>query len=352
MKDETVKLTQMVQLHGCSCKLRERELDKLLETAGIKFLKRDNILIGPGDDAGAIKIRADLAYVTHLDFFTPIIDDPYLYGKIAACNSASDVFVKGAVDDIGVLVIMGGPSEVSIEVLQRTLEGVRDFCKEVNAEILGGHTIVNPWPILGASVTATMHPKMIIRNSNAKPGDILILTKPLGTQPAMGAVRALEQMKDAVTSVISEKQVTDLRDFATKVMTTPNNYAGEAMLEVSVNASTDITGFGLMGQAAIMAKRSGVDIEIRILPVMEGTHKLSLLFGYGLDRGESAETSGGALISVPEKRKDRLISALEKRKVPAYEIGVVNKGTGHAVLAKEKKIIEITSGAFIYRQTS
>ncbi|WP_414641338.1 selenide, water dikinase SelD [Candidatus Hecatella orcuttiae] len=331
----------MAELHGCNCKLGERDLKSLLEASGMFVPESGSLLLGPGDDAGSIRVRGDLAYVTHLDFFTPIVDDPYLYGKIAACNAASDVYVKGAVQNVGLLVIMGFPLEVSRETMQKALGGIRDFCSETGAQILGGHTIINPWPLLGAAVTATASPSQIIRNSTAKPGDLLFLTKPLGTQPAMGAVRSLAQMKEEITSVLSEDEVLAVGDFAAELMSTPNKGAAEAMLEVGVNAATDITGFGLLGQAKTMAKRSGVDILISRIPVIKGTLELSRLFGYGLEKGEAAETSGGVLVSVSRSRRELFVRSLEKRGIPAYQVGVVEEGKGTAAVEKDIELIEV-----------
>jgi selenide,water dikinase len=323
--------------------VRERELERLLEGAGIMVPKMGKVLLGLGDDAGAVRIQKDLAYVTHTDFFTPIIDDPYLYGKIAVCNAASDVFAKGAVENIGILVIMGFPLKVPIETMQQVIRGIQDFCSEVNAAILGGHTITNPWPIVGAAVTASAHPDRLVGNSTAKPSDRLVLTKPLGTQPSMGALRVPEEMRNELTKLLPNEKIEGAISLAVESMTTPNKNAAEAMLEVEVDAATDITGFGILGHSGIMAKRSHVDIEIHTLPVINGTLALSKLFGYGLEEGTSAETSGGLLMSVPKGKLDNLRSALERRKVPAYEVGIAKKGVGEARLVKGAKVFEVSS---------
>jgi selenide,water dikinase len=148
-------------------------------------------------------------------------------------------------------------------------------------------------------------------------------------------------MRDEVVAVMPEKEVLAVGDYATRLMATPNKKAAEAMLEVGVNASTDITGFGLLGQARTMAKRSQLDIEIHTLPVIRGTLKLASLFGYGLREGKSAETSGGFLISVPENRRDWLVSALKRRGTNAYEVGVVKEGEGQAIVRDDVKVLEV-----------
>jgi selenide,water dikinase len=301
-----------------------------------------DVLLGVWDDAGAIKISGDIAYVTHLDFFTPIVDDPYSYGRIATCNATSDIFAKGAVDRIGILVIMGLPLKMPLDTSRLILKGIHDFCKEVGASILGGHTIVNPWPIVGASVTATISPAKLISNSNAQPGDSLILTKPLGIQPAMAALRIPKRMRSLIQEV-SEDVVLKAASLAEQSMMMPNKAAAECIVDTGVNAATDVTGFGLIGHAGIMARRSSVDIEIHTLPVFEGAMQISKALGFGLDEGRSAETSGGLLISLPRDRTTRLVDALARKGVSAHIVGEVKRGEGKALLRKDPRIVEIGS---------
>lgn len=299
------------------------------------------VLTGVYDDAGIIKISENIAVVQHLDFFTPIIDDPYIQGKIAACNSASDVFSKGATDIIGMLVILGCPLNTPENILKEMMRGFYDFCYSIKAPIVGGHTIINPWPIMGGTATAIIEPSKIVYNSGAKPGDILILSKPLGTQPAMGILRAPPKDQKAILKDISSSIISEAIDKAIEVMITPNKEAAEAMVKVGVNAATDITGFGILGHSEIMAKRSYVDIEIHSMSIIRGTIQLSKIFGYGLESGVSAETSGGLLISVDKEKADILLSELEKMKFHAFEVGTVKKGLGNASLSKNLKIIEV-----------
>jgi len=327
-----LRLTKLTQLHGCSCKLRQKDLWELL--SGIEC-SGSNILFGIGDDAGAIKVQKGVAYVTHLDFFTPILDDPFTYGKIAACNAASDVFAKGAIENLGILTIMGFPAHFPLKIIRKILRGVCDFCKDVGAVVLGGHTIVNPWPIVGAAVTATAAPERLIRNSTACQGDVLVLTKPLGVQPVMAALRTPRRYLVKTISYEKLKKVTDL---AVKSMLMPNLKAAECLLEVAVHAATDVTGFGILGQARTMAKSSNVNIEIHTLPVFEGALELSNLLGYGLADGRSAETSGGLLISVSSQQQTNLLESLRRKHVPAYVVGEVKRGNGKAYLRKNPEI--------------
>jgi selenide,water dikinase len=313
-------------------------LPPLEQTSG----RNPDLLLGVWDDAGAIRISGDSAYVTHLDFFTPIVDDPESYGKIAACNASSDVFAKGALNRIGVLVIMGLPPKVPLEIARAILKGIVDFCEAVDASVLGGHTIVNPWPIVGASVTATASPARLISNSNAQPGDSLILTKPLGVQPVMAALRVPRKMKTLIQEV-SEDTVLKAASLAERFMAVPNKGAAECMMDAEVNAATDVTGFGLIGHAGIMARRSSVDIEVHTLPVFEGALQISKALGFGLEQGESAETSGGLLISIPRNRASELAESLARRGIPAYIVGEVKRGKGKAYVRRNPRIVEVNS---------
>ncbi|HEY4675165.1 MAG TPA: selenide, water dikinase SelD [Candidatus Bathyarchaeia archaeon] len=335
------KLTQKVALHGCSCKLPRRELYELLQATGLNKVTDERVLTGVGDDAGVVKVSRNMAVVQHLDFFTPLIDDPYIQGQIAACNSASDVFSKGATDVIGVLAIIGSPVDMPDHVLKKMVKGFHDHCSTIKAPIVGGHTLLCPWPIIGGSVVAVTRISNIVYNSGAKPGDTLFLTKPLGTQPAMGILRVPLEDQEATTKGIPHSIISAAIDKAIEIMTTPNKDAAEAMLEVGVNAATDVTGFGFLGQSEIMAKRSCVDIVLHTMPVIRGTIELSNALGYGLEEGVSAETSGGLLISVRREKADLLVSSLERRKIPVCEVGLVKKGTGNAHLLKKPKIIEV-----------
>jgi selenide,water dikinase len=333
-------LTQMVNLCGCSCKLPEIELESLLCSAGISIPAN---ILGPGDDAAVIKINDNVALVLTVDFFTPIVDNPYTQGKIAACNCTNDIFAMGITNVTGVLAILGIPRQLNMEASRDMLRGFQDFCYDINTTIVGGHTIVNPWPIIGGSVTAVADPKEIIYNSGARPGDTLILTKPLGIQPAMAAARISDEFKEILDSTVSPDIVADSVSLAVEIMTTSNLKAAEAVKEIGVNALTDVTGFGLYGHARNIAEKSHVTIDINTIPVIRGTTQLSNLFGYGLEIGKSPETAGGLLISVSSDKKDDLIQALSQRNVPSYEIGTVRKDVGYKIAIKDPEIIEISS---------
>nr|pir selenium donor protein - Methanococcus jannaschii [Methanocaldococcus jannaschii] len=305
-----------------------------------------NILVGLGDDASIIK-RNGLVIAKTVDVFTPIVDDPYIQGKIAACNSTSDIYAMGLLDIVGVLAIVGIPEKLPIHVVREMLKGFQDFCRENKTTIVGGHTILNPWPLIGGAVTGVGREEEVLTKAGVKVGDVLILTKPLGTQTAMALSRIPEEFKDLIS--ITEEERDYIINKAIEIMTTSNRYALKALRKAEervgdkiANALTDITGFGILGHSNEMAKNSNVLIEINLLPCIKRTPELSRLFGHALLDGYGAETAGGLLISAKEEYKDNLIDELEKAKCYAFEVGrVVKKGEGKAVLSKDVKVIEI-----------
>lgn len=318
-------LTDRVELHGCSCKVGQSELDEILADAGLAADQPD-FLFGVGEDAAARQLREDLALVQTVDFFTPIVDDPYDFGRVAACNAASDAFASGAVDDVSCLVVMALPRDLTDSAAD-LLAGIVDALDTMDGAVAGGHTTLNPWPIAGGAVTATAHPDDLLTTRTAQPGDRLYLTKPLGTQPAMGALRVKGGEFGATVRETASQPVDDIADDALAWMTTPNRAAAAAARE-HASAATDVTGFGLAGQSRVLAENAGVGVELTHLPVIDGTPALSELFGYGLARGESAETSGGLLLSVPADGADSLEIALADACVFSREVGRVTDGSG------------------------
>lgn len=325
-EDEDVpRLTEYAELHGCSCKVGQSEIEELLAAAGADQ-PTEALLFGVGEDAAARRLREDLALVQTVDFFTPVVDDPYDFGRIAACNAASDAFATGATENLSCLVVLGIPRGTT-DVAASILAGMDDMLDAVDGTVAGGHTVLNPWPLAGGAVTATADPDELLTMDGATPGDRLFLTKPLGTQPAMGALRVKDgEFADTVASV-TDRSIEEIGEEAIDWMTTPNDAAARIAREYASGA-TDVTGFGLVGQARTLADRAGVGVDITRLPVIEGTPALSELFGYGLELGESAETSGGLLLSVPESRAKPLADALSAGGVFRSEVGRVTAGEG------------------------
>ena len=301
----------------------------------------DRVVSSIGDDAAITRISSKLVALTTADFFTPIIDDPYIQGQIAACNATNDIYAKGALDIISVLVLMGVPENMPSDVQTLMLKGFIDFCKSVRAPVVGGQTIICPWPILGGAVTALAAPDKIIPISDARPGDRLVLTKPLGIQPIMELLRLPETGQDKMAEQIPTEEISKSVDYAVRLMTTTNRTATEAMLQISVDAATDVTGYGIAGHAANMAEQSNVSIDIHTLPVIKWAPRISEALKIPLLEGEGVETAGGLLISVGPEKVGALQEALSKKGCAGYEIGTVSEGPGRALVRKDPKIIEV-----------
>ena len=308
-----------------------------------------NLLVGTEllDDAGVYRIDAETALVQTVDFFPPLIDDPYQFGRIAAANSLSDIYAMGG-RAVTALNIVGFPDEeLPIEVLSEILRGGAERVAAAGAVIVGGHSVRDAEIKYGLAVTGLIHPDHITTNAAAKPGDVLVLTKPIGSGILTSAAKA---------DKIPEAELAEAID----VMTDLNAGACAAMLEVGVHAVTDITGFGLVGHANEMAEASGVTIEIDAakVPLLKRTlefagqgiitraHKATIehvgarlnveiddqtLVGVLCD----AQTSGGLLISVAADRADRLIEVLKKRNTRAADvIGQVLQKSDYSVVLR------------------
>jgi len=309
-----------------------------------------NLLVGinTADDAGVYRLTDEIALIQTVDFFTPIVDDPYTYGQIAAANSLSDVYAMGGKPLTALNIVGFHQKYFSNDVLVQILRGGADKAAEANTVIAGGHTIMDEELKYGLSVTGVIHPDKIVTNAGARPGDRLVLTKPLGTGIVSTALKAGQKLGEL------EKQVN-------LVMTTLNKIPSEVMQEVGVNACTDITGFGLLGHAYEMAaaSRVGLDIHAAAVPffpetialisqgfVPGGTHNNryylegKVALSDSLDWEHStilfdAQTSGGLLIAVPEAKIDRLIGKLRQR-------GVATCAVIGEVVAEHPGIIVVT----------
>ena len=282
------------------------------------------------DDAAVYRLSDDLALVMTVDVFTPIVDDPYQYGVISAANALSDIYAMGA-RPLLALNIVGFPREkLPLEVLGAILQGGAAKAEEAGVLIIGGHSIDDPEPKYGLAVTGTIHPKKIITNAGGRSGDVLVLTKPLG----IGVI---------TTGIKQGKTSEAAAETAIRVMSILNRGASEAMVEVGVDACTDITGYGLLGHLHEMAKASGVSARVSAsrIPMLPEAHSLArqgaiaggparnfefledkVSYDEAIDEETrlllaDAQTSGGLLIAVPRDRLEALDAALARRSVPA-----------------------------------
>lgn len=298
----------------------------------------DRLLVGSAtaDDAGVFKLDDEKALVQTTDFFTPIVDDPLLYGKIAAANSLSDVYAMGG-RPLTALAVAGMPDEeVDNETIRQIFRGGAEMCVDAECSLVGGHTIKNPEPIYGLAVTGIVHPERYLANAHAKPGEVLVLTKPLGSGIVSTAI------KRGICS-------NSLATLASTLMATLNKPGATIAERGLVRCCTDITGFGLAGHLIELCDGSNVSAEIdaSALPQMSeevmqhieagcvpgGTRKNLAHVMPNLDIADNvseaqqllfadAQTSGGLLLSVPEENLNAVMEALEETHAPcAVEIG-------------------------------
>jgi selenide,water dikinase len=279
-----------------------------------------------------------LALVQTVDFFTPIVDDPYDWGRIAAANAFSDVYAMGGRPVTALNLVAWPVNELPLDMLVSVLEGGATMAREAGVAVVGGHSIHDPEPKYGMAITGLVDPSRIVRNSTMRPGDLLFLTKPLGLGIITTAIKTDRATPEQVTVAI-------------QTMIMLNAAASEAMLEARASACTDVTGFGLLGHLAIAAAASGVSAEIDagavpFLPgtmelaeagvVPSGTHSNHAFVSANVDWGSlpkaeqlmlsDAQTSGGLLIAAPAARAGQLRDRLASHHVDAAEIGRTDAG--------------------------
>lgn len=303
----------------------------------LPILKHPDLLVGRGtaDDAAVFRISVDIALIQTVDFFTPILDDPYLFGQVAAANSLSDVYAMGG-RPITALNIFGFPkNKLNVGMAAEILRGGQEKVIEAGATLVGGHTIDDSEPKYGLSVTGLIHPDRVLTNAAASPGDWLILTKQLGTGVIFDA-----RMNDEISESEIRPAVESMRQL--------NKTASEMMVEYGAHACTDITGFGLLGHGWEMASGSGVGVRFRAsdIPYLDLAFKLSeKRQGGGAQRNRAQfepfvqieksvpeslrrllfdpQTSGGLLIAVLPEPGKALLSNLKKKGLSAALVGEV-----------------------------
>jgi len=300
------------------------------------------------EDAGVYKLSDDLAIIQTVDFFTPIVDDPYMFGQIAAANALSDVYAMGGKPLTAMNIVCFPIKTMDISILRKILKGGLDKMKEAGVTLVGGHSVEDSELKYGLSVTGTIHPSKVLTNVGAKVGDRLILTKPLGTGIINTAIKGGMAKEDSIEMV-------------TRHMASLNKTASEIMQEVEVNACTDVTGFGLLGHAFEMIQGTGKGMIIHIsnIPVLPeavnfakmgmvpgGTYRNkefrinqvdidSALSPYLIDILFDPQTSGGLLIAVPGKKAQKMVKRLREEGIEdAAIIGEVMEDSEERILVR------------------
>jgi selenium donor protein len=325
-EDGEVRLTRFTRGLGCACKLRPQDLEQVLQVLPVP--DDPAVLVGTAtaDDAAVYKLNDDLAVVQTVDFFTPVVDDPYDFGAISAANSLSDLYAMGAEPKFALSIVGFPPQRLPLSVLQRILEGARDVAQEAGISIIGGHSVEDSEPKFGLAVTGIAHPSRILTNCDAQPGDALVLTKPIGTGIIATAIKRGLAEPDVARGALEN-------------MRTLNRVAARAMAGLEIHACTDVTGFGLLGHLREMAVGSGLDVSLDFnsVPILAGARELAtaeVVPGGTLDNlkhispdvdwsGDrshidkillaDAQTSGGLLIALASDGARALLKALRDR---------------------------------------
>ncbi len=337
---ELLRLTGFARCAGCAAKLGLGDLSEALR--GVPHQRDPRLLVGREtfDDAGVFVLGPDLALVQTVDFFAPIVDDPYLFGQIAAANALSDVYAMGG-EPLTALNVVGFPSgKLPLDVLGRILQGGQDKVHEAGALVVGGHTIIDEELKFGVAVTGRVHPDRLLTNAAAKPGDRLVLTKPVGT----GLLATAEKQGELGTAEAEALH---------RSMQTLNAEASRAAVALDVRCATDVTGFAVLGHASHIARASGVTlvIEADAVPTLPGaveawergmrTGGAERNLAFLADKVEwratsearraillDPQTSGGLLVCVPADRCAAYLS-----RVPgAAEIGQVRPAGAHPLV--------------------
>ena len=328
--NEPIRLTRWARAAGCAGKLGPADLSGVLRT--LPTMEHPDLLVGTAtsDDAGVFRLTPELALVQTVDFFAPIVDDPFTFGQIAAANALSDVYAMGGEPCTALNVAAFPQRDLPMEIFGEILRGGIEKAREAGVVVVGGHTLVDEEIKFGMAVTGTIHPDRIWRNVGARPGDVLLLTKPLGTAVITTAAKRGDDVSDALAAAI-------------RSMTTLNAGAARALRDFDVHACTDVTGFGLLGHGYEMAHGSGVRLAIdaAALPLLPrardlaatGTStggcrrnrdwladKVSIAPEVSPELAELAfdpQTSGGLLVAVAQRDADRALDALRAAKTPA-----------------------------------
>lgn len=339
MAEQSVKLTKLASCGGCGAKVGAGVLAQLLE--GLRVHRDPNLLVGfdKSDDASVYKVSDDLALVQTVDFFPPMVDDPFLFGQIAATNALSDVYAMGGEPKLA-LNLLCVPEDMPKDAVHQLLRGGYDKAYEAGAIITGGHSILDKEPKYGLAVTGFVHPDRVLTNSGARPGDVLLLTKPLGIGVLTTAAKADMASPEGLA-------------LAYRLMTTLNKSARDAMVRYRVHACTDVTGFGLLGHTYEMAQGSDVEITLNvdaidlipealelarmgILPA--GMYRNRKFAQPGVDPGNTElakqdllydpQTAGGLLMAVAPEDAPALLEALKATVPSAQRIGTVARYEG------------------------
>lgn len=314
----------------------------------------DRPKMGIGMDASVTPLpdQPGLSLVQTTDFFYPLVDDPYLQGRIACANVLSDLYAMGVVSCHNMLMLLAVSREFTDQerdvVIPLMMKGFQDTAREAGCLVTGGQTVLNPWCTVGGVASTVCPPTSIIMPEGARPGQVLVLTKPLGTQVAVNAHQWINipDRWEKVKDVTSEEEVKAAYHAASLSMARLNRVGAQLMHKYGATAATDVTGFGLLGHAQnlVSNQKEAVDFEVDTLPILKNMTKISQAVGniFQLLQGYSAETSGGLLLTIDRERAVEFCSELEAAEgCPAWIVGTVTLGERRARIRDPPTILEV-----------
>ncbi|TNN45575.1 Selenide, water dikinase 1 [Liparis tanakae] len=365
--EKNFRLTRFAELKGTGCKVPQDVLQKLLEALQENHYQEDEQFLGAvmprlgiGMDTCVIPLRhGGLSLVQTTDYIYPIVDDPYMMGRIACANVLSDLYAMGVTECDNMLMLLGVSNKMSEKerdkVMPLVIQGFKDASEEAGTSVTGGQTVLNPWVVMGGVATTVCQPNEFIMPDNAVPGDVLVLTKPLGTQVAVAVHQWLDipEKWNKIKLVVTQEDVELAYHEAMMNMARLNRTAAGLMHTFNAHAATDITGFGILGHAQTLARqqRSEVSFVIHNLPVLAKMAAVSKACGnmFGLMHGTCPETSGGLLICLPREQAARFCAEIKSPKYgeghQAWIIGIVEKGNRTARIIDKPRIIEVAPQA-------
>lgn len=299
----------------------------------------------------------DISLVQTTDFFYPLVEDPYMQGKIACANVLSDLYATGVSDCENMLMLLGVSQRLTRQqrdvITPMVIQGFSDLCEEAGSSCNGGQTVINPWFIIGGVATAVCHQSDYVNPNQAVAGDVLVLTKPLGTQIAVNAHQWLDDPKwwEKIEDVVTRDQVVEAYEAAMYSMARLNRTGAKLMLKYGAHGATDVTGFGILGHTSNLAaiQKEAVSFRIHSLPIFDHMDRVaSTIAGKGLDfklrEGFSAETSGGLLVCLPQSAAVQFCKEIEEiDEVPAWIVGDVVEGDRTAVLNPDLKVVDVAN---------
>ena len=325
-------LLNYAKLRGWCSKVRQEKLNEYLKDIGDGSIGKET------PDCAVFKVvdcKEDFRQISSCDFFYPLIEDPYMQGKIAVANVLSDIYAMGVTHIDNVLMILGISSlmtenEKSV-ITKQMIKGFNDAVIEAGTKVTGGQSVINQWPMIGGTAISTIKNEKIVYPNNIRKGDLLVITKPLGTQVAVNSVEWLQKNPEMLEKLkkigIGKIEIEDMYSIAVESMSRLNKKAGELMLKYHAHGATDITGFGLLGHSKnlVEAQKTKLQFRFKSLPIIRNCDKVNKeVYDFELYEGKSSETSGGLLVALEKSNAYEYVKEMFDSGEDAWIVGYVD----------------------------